>query len=162
MPCLCFFDIFHFICGQNNCYITVSQPVVNRVTNDLQYWWQTLILPHTITQEKLDTFCFTCYDVKGMKPPYEVREGFPKILQLQIGDIPHFVEFWQLLVQYYLLQMVVGLNNGNYKHTSVPALSCRFMIYMPINCYVSYVFFSYSYMSTCMHVQSTLAMLAVY
>ena len=25
----------HLICGQTNCYITVSQPVVNQVTNDL-------------------------------------------------------------------------------------------------------------------------------
>ena len=29
---------------------------------------------------KLGTFCFTYYDAKGMKPPHEVREGFPKIL----------------------------------------------------------------------------------
>ena len=37
---------------------------------------------------------------------------------------------------------------------SVPALSCRCMTYAYLNCYVSYVFYSYSYMPT---LQSTMA-----
>ena len=27
-----------------------------------------------------------------------------------------FAKFWQLVLYYYLLQMIVGLNNSNHKH----------------------------------------------
>ena len=34
---------------------------------------------HYITK-KLDAFCLKSYDAKGIKPPHEGREGFPKII----------------------------------------------------------------------------------
>ena len=36
--------------------------------------------PTHYNTKKLHTFCLKNYDAKGIKPPHEGREGFPKII----------------------------------------------------------------------------------
>ena len=85
----------HLVCGQNKCYITVSQPVVNRVTNDT---YVVLVvdfdLPKHHDTSKAVHICFKYYDVKGIKPSHEVMEGFPKILNINDrGTFKHLLSF---------------------------------------------------------------------
>ena len=66
-------------------------------------------LPKHHDTGKAMRFCFKYYDVK---PSYEVMEGFPKLLKINNEWM------FTILLSFgnYLLQMIVGLNNGNHKH----------------------------------------------
>ena len=56
--------------------------------------------PTQNNKRKAGHFSFTCYVAKGMKPPHEVREGFPKILSTYTCMLfqRYYVKFCQLLL----------------------------------------------------------------